>query len=132
MTYLLDTNVWVGFLRNRNARLAQRLRAHDPSDVCVCSVVVAELYHGCLRSNQPVANRAKVESLLAPYVCLPFDEASAAVYSVVRHALEQAGAVIGPYDLQIASIAIANGLTLVSHNVAEFGRIAGLTLEDWE
>ncbi len=39
---------------------------------------------------------------------------------------------IGPYDLQIASIAIANGGTLVTHNTREFSRIPGLNLEDWE
>jgi tRNA(fMet)-specific endonuclease VapC len=39
---------------------------------------------------------------------------------------------IGPYDLQIASIAIANGYTLVSHNTREFSRVPGLLLEDWE
>ena len=41
-------------------------------------------------------------------------------------------AMIGPYDLQIASIAIANGHTLVSHNSREFNRVPGLVLEDWE
>ena len=30
------------------------------------------------------------------------------------------------------AIAIANDLTLVTHNVAEFGRVPGLRFEDWE
>jgi tRNA(fMet)-specific endonuclease VapC len=32
----------------------------------------------------------------------------------------------------IAAICLANGVTLVSHNVAEFGRISALQIEDWE
>ena len=32
----------------------------------------------------------------------------------------------------IAAIAVAHNLTLVSHNLKEFGRVPGLTLEDWE
>jgi len=40
--------------------------------------------------------------------------------------------VIGPHDLQIAAIAMHHGLTLVTHNTAEFSRISGLMLEDWE
>ena len=42
------------------------------------------------------------------------------------------GTPVGPNDLLIASIALANGLTLVTHNTREFGRIGGLSLEDWE
>jgi len=32
----------------------------------------------------------------------------------------------------IAAIALANNLTLVSHNTREFSRIPGLSLEDWQ
>lgn len=39
---------------------------------------------------------------------------------------------IGPYDLQIAAIALANDLTLVTHNTREFARVPDLRLEDWE
>ena len=46
--------------------------------------------------------------------------------------LELASQVIGPNDLQIASIALHNDLTLVTHNAREFGRIDGLKTEDWE
>jgi tRNA(fMet)-specific endonuclease VapC len=34
--------------------------------------------------------------------------------------------------MQIAAIALANGCTLVTHNTAEFSRVSGLTLEDWQ
>lgn len=36
------------------------------------------------------------------------------------------GQPIGAYDVLIAAIALANDLTLITHNVAEFSRIAGL------
>lgn len=39
---------------------------------------------------------------------------------------------IGPYDLLIAAIALANNLTLVTHNTNEFSRVPGLVIEDWE
>jgi tRNA(fMet)-specific endonuclease VapC len=42
------------------------------------------------------------------------------------------GQSIGAYDTQIAAIAIANSLTLVTHNVREFGRVTGLVYEDWQ
>jgi tRNA(fMet)-specific endonuclease VapC len=50
MIYLPDSNVWVQFLRNRHALVVQRIRAHQPAELRVCSVVKAELNYGCLRS----------------------------------------------------------------------------------
>jgi tRNA(fMet)-specific endonuclease VapC len=132
MTHLLDTNVWVVFLRNPHSPVVPRLRARQPAGVCVCSVVVAELYYGCLRSANRAVNRAKVEALMRPYPSLPFDDAAAEQCAIVRRHLEHQGSPIGPYDLQIAAIALVHGCTLVTHNTAEFCRVPGLVLEDWE
>ena len=42
------------------------------------------------------------------------------------------GTPIGPNDLLIAAIALANGLTLITHNTVEFSRVVGLMLDDWQ
>jgi len=39
---------------------------------------------------------------------------------------------IGPNDLLIAAVALANDAVLVTHNQKEFCRVAGLRLTDWE
>ncbi len=39
---------------------------------------------------------------------------------------------IGPYDAQIAAIALSNQFTVVTHNTPEFSRISGLVIEDWQ
>jgi len=130
--YLLDTNVWIAFLRRPNSPVAGRLRATEPGQVCVCSVVVAELYYGCLRSANAADNRAKVDALMRPYRSLPFDDSAAEQFATIRRHLERDGTLIGPYDLQIAAIALANACTLVTHNIGELSRIPGLLLEDWE
>jgi tRNA(fMet)-specific endonuclease VapC len=52
--------------------------------------------------------------------------------SRIRSGLENLGTPIGPNDLLIASIAVANNLVLVTNNSKEFGRIPTLQLEDWE
>ena len=132
MTYLLDTNVWVALLRKSSGEVAARFRAVAPTgDVRVCSIVVAELRHGALRSAKAAANRAAVDALLAPHPSLPFDDAAAGHYATIRCHLESIGQLIGPLDLQIAAIALANGCTLVTHNTAEFGRVPGLVMDDW-
>jgi tRNA(fMet)-specific endonuclease VapC len=38
---------------------------------------------------------------------------------------------IGTQDLQIASIALANQLIVVTRNRRDFSRVPGLTIEDW-
>jgi tRNA(fMet)-specific endonuclease VapC len=130
--FLLDTNVCVQYLRGKNVLVRQRLAACPTHDVRLCSVVLAELYVGVLRSAQPAKNRAVVDQFAAPFVSLAFDDAAADVYARIRHHLESQGTPIGPYDLQIAAIALTNGCTLVTHNTIEFSRVPGLALEDWE
>jgi tRNA(fMet)-specific endonuclease VapC len=125
--FLLDPNFCVQYLRGKNVPVRQRLAACPAQDVRLCSVVLAELYLGVLRSAQPAKNRADVDQFAAPFLSLPFDDAAADVYAGIRHHLESQGTSIGPYDLQIAAIARANGCTLVTHNTAEFGRVPGLS-----
>jgi tRNA(fMet)-specific endonuclease VapC len=132
MTYLLDSNVWITFLRRPTSPVVARLQSHQPADIRACSVVVAELRYGCLRSADPAGNFVKVESLLAPYASLPFDDRAADRYATIRRQVEVLGLPIGPYDLQIAAIALVHGCTLVTHNQAEFSRVPGLLLEDWQ
>lgn len=132
MSYLLDTNVWITVLRHPISSLAARFNALTPADIRICSVVVAELRHGCLRSAKPTANRSALDALLAPYVSFPFDDKAADQYAAIRHNLESIGQVIGPLDVQIAAIALTHGCTLVTHNTAEFSRVSGLVVEDWQ
>ena len=133
MIYLLDSNVWIGLIRKSSPALAARfLAVAGSADLRVCSVVVAELWHGCARSAKPAANRAALEALIAPFPSLPFDDAAADQFVTIRRHLESLGQVIGPYDLQIAAIAVANGCVLVTHNTGEFSRVPGLTIEDWQ
>jgi tRNA(fMet)-specific endonuclease VapC len=95
-------------------------------------VVVAELRYGCEKSAKPAENRAKVDALLAPVLSLPYDDAAADLFVRIRRHLESLGQIIGPYDMQIAAIALANGCTLVTHNFGEFSRVPGLMIEDWQ
>ena len=133
MKYLLDTNTCVGLLRSPgNAQVRKRLAAADPADLMLCSVVRGELLFGALRSRDAVKNLALLATFFTHFASLPFDDSAADHYGDIRSTLTRAGTPIGPNDLMIAAIARANALTLVSHNVAEFNRVGGLTCQDWE
>ena len=132
MMYLLDTNVCVRYLNGRSVAIRRRLEAIDLEEIAVCAIVKAELFYGAMRSNNPDQTLARQERFLRVFESLPFDDRAASISGRIRAQLAAAGTPIGPYDMQIAAIAIANNLTLVTHNVREFSRVEGLQIEDWE
>ena len=129
--YLLDTNVCVHYLRGANPLVQQRMRTTPVSDIWLCSVVLAELYIGVLRSGRPATNRSRVDAFASPYRSLPFDDVAADIHGQIRRHLEMLGTPIGPYDLQIAAIARARGAIPVTNNTKEFSRVPNLMIEDW-
>src|SRR5687768_17230048 len=132
MTYLLDTNACVRYLNGRSSQLRDRLDAVDPDEVVLCSIVEAELYFGSAKSRWPEKNLGLQRDFVQRFRSLPFDTDAARAYGPLRADLELRGNVIGANDLLIAAIALANGLTLVTHNTAEFAVVNGLRIEDWE
>lgn len=95
-------------------------------------MVKAELLHGARRSSRVAENLRLLQRFFAPFPSLPFDDRCAEQYGLIRAELEREGRLIGPYDLMIAAIARTHDLVLVTHNAAEFARVAGLAIEDWE
>ena len=132
MKYLLDTNACIGFMTGRARGVLERLTSVPSSDVAVCSVVKAELFYGAAKSVSPERALATQREFLEQFISLRFDDRAAEVAGRVRADLDAKGTPVGPYDLQIAAIALAGGLTLVTRNVREFGRVEGLAVEDWE
>ncbi|MDX2138488.1 MAG: hypothetical protein SF123_10370 [Chloroflexota bacterium] len=63
---------------------------------------------------------------------MPFDETAADHFGRIKATLELAGKPVGPYDMQIAAIALVHELIVITHNLREFGRVSGLRVEDWE
>ena len=132
MRYLLDTNVCVVYLNGRSRSVRDRLLATSTDEMAVCSVVKSELFYGALRSTNPERTLERQQSFLSRFVSLPFDNDMALLAGEIRARLASEGTPIGAYDLQIAAIALAENLTLVTHNFREFERVDNLKLEDWE
>ncbi len=92
----------------------------------------AELLFGARKSAKSAANLALLGRFFSTFESYPFDDQCAEHYGVIRAELARAGTPIGPNDLLIASVARTHDVTLVTHNVDEFIRVAGLRVEDWE
>ena len=126
---MLDTNIVSEIIRNPAGRAAQRAR-DAAEEVCVSIIVAAELRYGCARKGSPQLTH-RVEALLAEMPVLPFDVPADGAYGEIRAALEAAGRPIGGNDLLIAAHARALAATVVTANVGEFGRVQGLSVENW-
>jgi tRNA(fMet)-specific endonuclease VapC len=132
MRWMLDTNACIRYLNGRSPGLKSRLDTVAESDVVVCSIVKAELFYGAARSRDPARTRTSQEQFLSRFVSLTFDDAAADADGRIRAGLEARGQLIGPNDLLIAAIALANGISLITRNTDEFSRVTGLHIEDWE
>lgn len=128
MRYLIDTDIAIELLRNRDRELAMTVAQHDEISLSVISVF--ELQYGAAHSNDPRA-QSKVDALLAVVNVLPFDVDAAVESGRVRAELARNGQQIGPYDRLIAGHARSLGMTLVTRNVREFERVPGLLVEAW-
>ena len=129
--YLLDTNICIYIIKNRPEQVARMLKSHDPQTIKISSITVAELCYGIEKSQKREENRIALAKFLSPFEIINFDSDDAIRYGFIRSTLESRGIIIGPYDLQIASIALNRSYILVTNNEKEFSRVTDLKLENW-
>jgi len=131
MTYYLDSNVLIYFLRGKSESVRKILRSQSPQNIKLPSVVKAELLTGAYKSQNIAKTLEALEGTISPYEIIPFDNAASEVYGKVRADLETNGNIIGANDLMIAATVLSRGGILVTNNVKEFERIDGLRIENW-
>jgi tRNA(fMet)-specific endonuclease VapC len=134
VNFLLDTNAVVALLRNKPAQVRERYRQAQAArdTLALSSVVLFELWYGVARSSQVAENTERLRILLSGDLdLLDFDDEDGRIAGQIRAALEQDGKPIGAYDLLIAGQALRRGLTVVTANTGKFGRVAGLSWQDW-
>jgi tRNA(fMet)-specific endonuclease VapC len=129
--YLLDTDICVFLIRRQSRALIRRIIARPVSDFAVSQITVAELHYGAEKSLAPLENWQATEELLVSLALLDFDYDAAITYGSIRRELEAAGTPIGALDMLIAAQALSRDLVLLTHNLKEFKRVPGLTVEDW-
>ena len=79
-----------------------------------------------MRTHHPAKTLQKQQEFLDRFVSLKFDDECALIYGEIRSKLAAKGTPIGNNDLHIAAIAIANNLTLITHNTREFRALSSL------
>ncbi|MBB3659338.1 tRNA(fMet)-specific endonuclease VapC [Rhizobium sp. BK650] len=131
MRYLIDTNALISLVAGRSEQLARRILASNEGEIGLSSIVLHELYYGAYKSRKVAFNLETIRLLAQDFPLLVFDEQDANAAGEIRAGLAATGQPIGPFDALIAAQAKARRLTVITNNVKEFGRIAGLSVEDW-
>ena len=127
--YMLDADT-VSYALRGHGRVGARLLAHQPSDLCISAITLAELNFGAEAKRSQKIHRA-IRSFTKDVAVVPFDEAAAERFGVVAAALATRGQPIGLYDTLVAAHALRLGLTVVTNNTRHFSRVPGLAIENW-
>lgn len=131
--YLFDTDAITNLLKNNPPkRLTDKISNLKKSEQFISSITIGEIFYGAFKSNNPSFHIEKIQKILLPLVnILSFNSAAAFFYGKIRADLEKRGEAISSIDLQIASIAIANDLILITGNTKHFERIRQLNVKNW-
>ncbi|XHX79661.1 MAG: type II toxin-antitoxin system VapC family toxin [Stenomitos frigidus ULC029] len=128
--YILDTNTLIYYFKGQG-QVAQNLANVPAHEISVPTIVLFELQVGIAKSTAPAKRTQQLQQLLSQVNLVPFDQNAALAAAMIRANLEQQGTPIGQIDVLIAGTAMARQATLVTHNINEFSRVAGLAIADW-
>ncbi len=131
MDYILDTNICIYIIKKKPAQVFEKFKKLPLGSVGISSITLAELEFGVKKSSQPEKNQLALNQFLIPLDIVEFDTNAAVEYGTIRKDLERIGTPIGPLDTLIAAHAKSLELILVTNNVKEFKRVAGLKIENW-
>jgi len=109
----------------------RRLQQVRVVDVAISAITKSELEYGVAISPRRQQDRTALDEYLRHVAVLDYPEDAATHFAEIRAAFKAKGEMIGANDLFIAAHARSLGLTLVTNNSREFGRVEGLQLENW-
>lgn len=129
--YILDTNICIYIIKKKPSTVFNRFKELPLGAVGISSITLAEMQYGISKSTKPIKNREALDQFLLPLDILDFNALAAIEYGEIRSTLEKEGTPIGSLDMLIAAHAKSVGSVLVTNNIKEFGRVAGLKIENW-
>ncbi len=129
--YMMDTDTCIYLKNRRPPVIAERFRTLHWGEVVMSMITYGELYSGAMKSRESDAALKNLQLLGERLPVQPMSLEVAQTYGIIRSTLEMQGKTIGGNDLWIAAHALTLGLTVITNNTDEFGRVPGLTVENW-
>ena len=134
MTYALDTNIIIKYLRN-SVNITQRYNnaINSGYSIAIPKIVDYEIRRGFRILPAPKKEAAYQRLIGTPSICsiVEMDESSWERAEQVYEELYHKGFTVDEMDILIAAICLENNYTLVTNNEKDFKNISGLTLVNW-
>ncbi|MFQ5630341.1 MAG: type II toxin-antitoxin system VapC family toxin [bacterium] len=128
---LLDTDTLSYYFKGIETVVKKANKYHDEFGFfSISTLTVFEVLSGYKKINRPEKEQLFIEFCEENEV-ISFGYTAAQKAADIYEKLRSTGQLIGIADILIASIALTNNLILVTNNTAHFGRITGLSLENW-
>ncbi len=134
--WLFDTDHY-SLQERGHPRLRERLAAVPPRSIAVSVVTMEEMLRGRLAMlSRQLPSEERVHayqklmdtaSFFESVSVLPFDMKCERKFQELRAKKIR----VGTKDLRIAATALVNGVTMVTRNRKDFGKVPGLVLADW-
>nr|WP_218172336.1 MULTISPECIES: type II toxin-antitoxin system VapC family toxin [unclassified Pseudomonas] len=131
---MLDTCICSFIMRERPECVLERLAAEIARNnrIVISAITYSEMRYGQIGKKASPKHKVLVDEFVKRLdEVLPWGVNAVDATVDVKRSLTDAGLIIGQNDTAIAGHAIAAGCTLVTNNVREFSRVAGLSYEDW-
>ena len=126
--YIIDSDTLISLVRGQHG--VQQKMVHVGLSQCkVSEISLAELFVGAYKRND-IKGMGQANYIAQTFEIIPISP-HLEDYAKLRAGLERQGCKLDSMDLFIAASALAEDLTLVTHNTKHFSRVPGLKLEDW-
>lgn len=130
MTYLLDTDTCIYWLRDRYS-VREKVRQIGWDEISICVITVAELYFGAYNSNRVTENLERAEFFIQELPVLPLSDAVLRRFGELKAQFRRIGQPIADFDLLIARVVLTESKILVTNNTRHYDRTSELQLENW-
>ncbi len=131
MGQLVDSSVFIRVERRASeSGLLELFKGREL--LSIAAISVSELLVGVHRADSPtraLRRRRFVETVLENVNIEPFDLEVAERHARLWAELASQGQPLPAHDMQIAATALARGYGLLTHDLRDFSRVPGLTIE---
>lgn len=131
MGVILDTSILIAYERG-SLNLDKLIKGRASELFGISVITVSELLHGVHRADSKsrrLKREAFVQKVIDAFPVYTFDVPAARIYAEIWAHLVKKGVQIGAHDLMIGATAISLGFSVATHNVRDFKKIEGISLE---